>query len=56
VHVTFCGVCSLVHSLIIYLQGRLLTGAAIGLVIAGGAYVSTVDEATFWYFIWEFER
>jgi len=45
-----------VHSLIIYLQGRLLTGAAIGLVIAGGAYVSTVDEATFWYFIWEFER
>ncbi|KAE8672732.1 Dihydroorotate dehydrogenase (quinone) [Hibiscus syriacus] len=26
---------------------RLLTGATIGLVIAGGAYVSTVDEATF---------
>ncbi|KAJ8759329.1 hypothetical protein K2173_006849 [Erythroxylum novogranatense] len=34
------------------LQGRLLTGATIGLVIAGGAYVSTVDEATFcgWLF------
>ncbi|KAJ1440464.1 Dihydroorotate dehydrogenase, conserved site [Sesbania bispinosa] len=33
-------------------KGRLLTGAAIGLVIAGGAYVSTVDEATFcgWLF------
>ncbi|KAG5245347.1 dihydroorotate dehydrogenase (quinone) [Salix suchowensis] len=32
--------------------GRLLTGATIGLVIAGGAYVSTVDEATFcgWLF------
>ncbi|KAL4279453.1 hypothetical protein GQ457_03G005300 [Hibiscus cannabinus] len=31
---------------------RLLTGATIGLVIAGGAYVSTVDEATFcgWLF------
>ncbi|KAJ1400148.1 Dihydroorotate dehydrogenase, conserved site [Sesbania bispinosa] len=35
-------------------KGRLLTGATIGLLIAGGAYVSTVDEATFWYFIWEF--
>lgn len=33
-------------------KGRLLTGTAIGLVIAGGAYVSTVDEATFcgWLF------
>ncbi|XP_077247157.1 pyrimidine d isoform X2 [Tasmannia lanceolata] len=33
-------------------RGRLLTGATIGLVIAGGAYVSTVDEATFcgWLF------
>ncbi|KAL2933819.1 Dihydroorotate dehydrogenase (quinone) mitochondrial [Bienertia sinuspersici] len=31
-------------------KGRLLTGATIGLVIAGGAYVSTVDEATFWYY------
>ncbi|XP_062107957.1 dihydroorotate dehydrogenase (quinone), mitochondrial [Humulus lupulus] len=33
-------------------KGRLLTGATIGLVIAGGAYVSTVDEATFcgWLF------
>nr|KJB77465.1 hypothetical protein B456_012G138400 [Gossypium raimondii] len=31
------------------LQGRrLLTRATIGLIIAGGAYVSTVDEATFW--------
>ncbi|KAF8398690.1 hypothetical protein HHK36_014545 [Tetracentron sinense] len=32
--------------------GRLLTGATIGLVIAGGAYASTVDEATFcgWLF------
>ncbi|KAK8529691.1 hypothetical protein V6N12_060466 [Hibiscus sabdariffa] len=31
---------------------RLLTGATIGLIIAGGAYVSTVDEATFcgWLF------
>uniref|UniRef100_A0A803KUK2 Uncharacterized protein n=1 Tax=Chenopodium quinoa TaxID=63459 RepID=A0A803KUK2_CHEQI len=28
-------------------KGRLLTGATIGLIIAGGAYVSTVDEATF---------
>ncbi|KAL4645286.1 hypothetical protein ACB092_02G224900 [Castanea dentata] len=28
-------------------KGRILTGATIGLVIAGGAYVSTVDEATF---------
>ena len=36
-------------------KGRLLTGATIGIVIAGGAYVSTVDEATFWYFIWEFD-
>ncbi|RDY03111.1 Dihydroorotate dehydrogenase (quinone), mitochondrial [Mucuna pruriens] len=34
-------------------KGRLLTGATIGLLIAGGAYVSTVDEATFWYFIWD---
>ena len=33
------------------LQGRLLTGATLGLLIAGGAYVSTVDEATVWYFI-----
>ncbi|KAL4645283.1 hypothetical protein ACB092_02G224900 [Castanea dentata] len=33
-------------------KGRILTGATIGLVIAGGAYVSTVDEATFcgWLF------
>ncbi|PON68211.1 Dihydroorotate dehydrogenase, class [Parasponia andersonii] len=33
-------------------KGRLLTGATIGLLIAGGAYVSTVDEATFcgWLF------
>ncbi|GLT87134.1 hypothetical protein SLE2022_052330 [Rubroshorea leprosula] len=33
-------------------KGRLLTGATIGLAIAGGAYVSTVDEATFcgWLF------
>ncbi|MED6207908.1 hypothetical protein PIB30_040002 [Stylosanthes scabra] len=33
-------------------KGRLLTGATIGLFIAGGAYVSTVDEATFcgWLF------
>ncbi|KAL5993404.1 hypothetical protein ACLOJK_014328 [Asimina triloba] len=32
--------------------GRLLTGATIGLLIAGGAYVSTVDGATFcgWLF------
>ncbi|KAJ0792895.1 putative dihydroorotate dehydrogenase (quinone) [Helianthus annuus] len=28
-------------------KGRLLTGTTIGLVIAGGAYASTVDEATF---------
>ncbi|KAL9261572.1 Dihydroorotate dehydrogenase (quinone), mitochondrial-like protein [Drosera capensis] len=27
-------------------QGRLFTGATLGLIIAGGAYVSTVDEAT----------
>ncbi|KAH7570733.1 hypothetical protein JRO89_XS05G0172300 [Xanthoceras sorbifolium] len=35
-----------------FIAGRLLTGATIGLVIAGGAYVSTVDEATFcgWLF------
>ncbi|KAL9239271.1 hypothetical protein vseg_013610 [Gypsophila vaccaria] len=34
------------------MKGRLLTGATIGLIIAGGAYVSTVDEATFcgWLF------
>ncbi|GER46242.1 dihydroorotate dehydrogenase [Striga asiatica] len=34
------------------LQGRLFTGAAIGLLIGGGAYASTVDEATFcgWLF------
>ncbi|THG11399.1 hypothetical protein TEA_018508 [Camellia sinensis var. sinensis] len=33
-------------------KGRLLTGATIGLLISGGAYVSTVDEATFcgWLF------
>ncbi|KAK7270144.1 hypothetical protein RIF29_23072 [Crotalaria pallida] len=33
-------------------KGRLFTGAALGLVIAGGAYASTVDEATFcgWLF------
>ncbi|XP_051127851.1 dihydroorotate dehydrogenase (quinone), mitochondrial [Andrographis paniculata] len=33
-------------------KGRLFTGAAIGLVIGGGAYASTVDEATFcgWLF------
>ncbi|XVF44577.1 hypothetical protein PTKIN_Ptkin02bG0136000 [Pterospermum kingtungense] len=33
-------------------KGRLLTGTTIGLIIAGGAYVSTVDEATFcgWLF------
>lgn len=33
-------------------KGRLLTGATIGLIIAGGSYVSTVDEATFcgWLF------
>ncbi|KAF2573282.1 hypothetical protein F2Q70_00000453, partial [Brassica cretica] len=32
--------------------GRILTGATIGLAIAGGAYVSTADEATFcgWLF------
>ncbi|CAH1435928.1 unnamed protein product [Lactuca virosa] len=32
--------------------GRLLTGATIGMIIAGGAYASTVDEATFggWLF------
>lgn len=32
------------------LQGRLFTGVTLGLAIAGGAYASTVDEATFWYF------
>ncbi|KAF7133169.1 hypothetical protein RHSIM_Rhsim09G0069200 [Rhododendron simsii] len=34
------------------LQGRFFTAATIGLVIAGGAYASTVDEATFcgWLF------
>lgn len=32
-------------------KGRLLTGATIGLVIAGGAYASTVDEATFWHLL-----
>ncbi|KAG2316756.1 hypothetical protein Bca52824_019878 [Brassica carinata] len=33
-------------------KGRILTGATIGLAIAGGAYVSTADEATFcgWLF------
>uniref|UniRef100_A0A2P2MZ10 Dihydroorotate dehydrogenase (quinone), mitochondrial n=1 Tax=Rhizophora mucronata TaxID=61149 RepID=A0A2P2MZ10_RHIMU len=33
-------------------KGRLVTGATIGLLIAGGAYASTVDEATFcgWLF------
>lgn len=33
-------------------KGRLFTGTAIGLLIAGGAYASTVDEATFcgWLF------
>ncbi|XP_073106028.1 dihydroorotate dehydrogenase (quinone), mitochondrial isoform X2 [Elaeis guineensis] len=33
-------------------KGRLLTGTMIGLAIAGGAYVSTADEATFcgWLF------
>lgn len=33
-------------------KGRLLTGTTIGLIITGGAYVSTVDEATFcgWLF------
>ncbi|CAI9762633.1 unnamed protein product [Fraxinus pennsylvanica] len=33
-------------------KGRLLTGATIGLLIGGGAYASTVDEATFcgWLF------
>ncbi|GAB2234280.1 hypothetical protein Droror1_Dr00003526 [Drosera rotundifolia] len=33
-------------------KGRLFTGATFGLIIAGGAYVSTVDEATFcgWLF------
>lgn len=33
-------------------KGRLLTGTMIGLVIGGGAYVSTADEATFcgWLF------
>ncbi|ONH98993.1 hypothetical protein PRUPE_6G003700 [Prunus persica] len=33
-------------------KGRLLTGTTLGLVIGGGAYVSTVDEATFcgWLF------
>ncbi|PKU74173.1 dihydroorotate dehydrogenase (quinone), mitochondrial isoform X1 [Dendrobium catenatum] len=33
-------------------KGRLLTGAMIGLAIAGGAYISTADEATFcgWLF------
>lgn len=42
------------------LQGRLLTAATIGLLIGGGAYASTVDEATFWYmtvlfaFLWFF--
>lgn len=32
-------------------QGMLLTGSMIGIAIAGGAYVSTADEATFWYAI-----
>uniref|UniRef100_A0A5B7A0P4 Dihydroorotate dehydrogenase (quinone), mitochondrial n=1 Tax=Davidia involucrata TaxID=16924 RepID=A0A5B7A0P4_DAVIN len=33
-------------------KGRLLTGATLGLIITGGAYASTVDEATFcgWLF------
>ncbi|XP_020239751.1 dihydroorotate dehydrogenase (quinone), mitochondrial [Cajanus cajan] len=33
-------------------KGRWLTGAAVGIAVAGGAYVSTVDEATFcgWLF------
>lgn len=33
-------------------KGRLLTGATLGLLIGGGAYASTVDEATFcgWLF------
>lgn len=31
------------------MQGRLFSGAVIGLLIGGGAYASTVDEATFWY-------
>ncbi|ERN09388.1 dihydroorotate dehydrogenase (quinone), mitochondrial [Amborella trichopoda] len=33
-------------------RGRIFTGTMLGLVIAGGAYVSTVDEATFsgWLF------
>lgn len=43
--VSYCALC-----LSVDVQGRLLTGATIGLIIAGGAYVSTVDEATFWYF------
>lgn len=30
------------------LQGRILTGATLSLLIGGGAYASTVDEATFW--------
>lgn len=30
------------------MQGRLFTAAGIGLLIGGGAYASTVDEATFW--------
>lgn len=38
--------------LFLELQGRLFTGTAIGLLIAGGAYVSTADEATFWYLHW----
>jgi hypothetical protein len=33
---------------LIICQGRLLTGALIGLAIGGGAYVSTADEARFW--------
>ncbi|KAL2339368.1 hypothetical protein Fmac_007308 [Flemingia macrophylla] len=37
---------------LLLIQGRWLTGAAIGIVVAGGTYVCTVDEATFceWLF------
>lgn len=36
-------------SSLLFFQGRLLTGTMITLAIGGGAYVSTADEATFWY-------
>ncbi|KAG8043921.1 hypothetical protein GUJ93_ZPchr0458g22424 [Zizania palustris] len=37
-------------------KGRLLTGAMIGLAIAGGAYVSTADEAKFCGWIFKFTQ